>query len=121
MRRHYAGSEEQDEAVRQLTVVGQRDPKNEYKKEGFAMFMDMVNRIKSDTLERLFRVQVVRQEAAMEAETRRRPQRITLNRGDGEEARKPAKAENKAGRNDPCPCGSGKKYKKCHGVSEAAL
>jgi preprotein translocase subunit SecA len=74
-----------------------------------------VNRIKSDTLERLFRVQVVRQEAAMEAETRRMPQRITLNRGDGEEAKKPAKAENKAGRNDPCPCGSGKKYKKCHG------
>jgi preprotein translocase subunit SecA len=98
-----------------LRGYGQKDPLVEYKKEGFAMFMDMVNRIKSDTLERLFRVQVVRQEAAMEAGTRRMPQRITLNRGDAEEAKKPAKAENKAGRNDPCPCGSGKKYKKCHG------
>ena len=77
------------------------------------MFMDMVERIKSDALERLFRIQVVR-EAPLETE-RRRPQRLIMNRGEGDEAKKPAKAENKTGRNDPCPCGSGKKFKKCHG------
>jgi preprotein translocase subunit SecA len=95
-----------------LRGYGQKDPLVEYKKEGFEMFMDMVGRIKMDTLDRLFKVQVVRQEAM---ETRKKPQRIVLNRGEGDEARKPAKSENKVGRNDPCPCGSGKKFKKCHG------
>jgi preprotein translocase subunit SecA len=98
-----------------LRGYGQKDPLVEYKKEGFAMFMDMVGRIKSDTLERLFRVQVVRQEMVAQ-ETRRRPQRLVMNRGEGDEPKKPVKAEKKVGRNDPCPCGSGKKYKKCHGA-----
>ena len=97
-----------------LRGYGQKDPLVEYKKEGFEMFMEMIDRIKFDTLERLFKVHVVRQEA-METETRRAPQRLIMNRGDGEEPRRPAKAEKKVGRNDPCPCGSGKKYKKCHG------
>ncbi len=98
-----------------LRGYGQQDPLVEYKKEGFEMFMEMVDRIKMDTLERLSTVQVVRQEA-MERETRRRPQKIVMNRGEqGDEPNKPVRAENKVGRNDPCPCGSGKKYKKCHG------
>jgi len=97
-----------------LRGYGQKDPLVEYKKEGFEMFMAMVERIKVDTLDRIFKVQVVRQEA-METESRKRPQRLVMNRGEGDEAKKPVKAEKKAGRNDPCPCGSGKKYKKCHG------
>ncbi len=98
-----------------LRGYGQQDPLVAYKKEGFDMFMEMVDRIKMDTLERLSTVQVVRQEA-MERETRRRPQKLVMNRGEqGEEPKKPVRAENKVGRNDPCPCGSGKKYKKCHG------
>ena len=98
-----------------LRGYGQQDPLVAYKKEGFEMFMEMVDRIKMDTLERLSTVQVVRQEA-MERETRRRPQKLVMNRGEqGDEPKKPVRAENKVGRNDPCPCGSGKKYKKCHG------
>ncbi len=98
-----------------LRGYGQQDPLVAYKKEGFEMFMEMVDRIKMDTLERLSTVQVVRQEA-MEHETRRRPQKLVMNRGEqGDEPKKPVRAENKVGRNDPCPCGSGKKYKKCHG------
>jgi preprotein translocase subunit SecA len=97
-----------------LRGYGQKDPLVEYKKEGFAMFMELVDRIKTDTLERLFRVQVVRQAKAEEFE-RKRPQKIIMNRGESEEGRKPVKVEDKVGRNDPCPCGSGKKYKKCHG------
>ncbi|HEY3347967.1 MAG TPA: preprotein translocase subunit SecA, partial [Nitrospirota bacterium] len=97
-----------------LRGYGQKDPLVEYKKEGFAMFMELVDRIKTDTLERLFRVQVVRQAKAEEFE-RKRPQKIIMNRGESEEGRKPVKVEDKIGRNDPCPCGSGKKYKKCHG------
>jgi len=97
-----------------LRGYGQKDPLVEYKKEGFEMFMDMVERIKTDALERLYRVQVVRQEAVEETR-RRQPQRLIMNRGDGDEAQKPVKSEKKPGRNDLCPCGSGKKYKKCHG------
>ncbi len=98
-----------------LRGYGQQDPLVAYKKEGFDMFMEMVDRIKLDTLERLSTVQLVRQEA-MERETRRRPQKLVMNRGEqGDEPKKPVRAENKVGRNDPCPCGSGKKYKKCHG------
>jgi len=97
-----------------LRGYGQKDPLVEYKKEGFEMFMGLVGRIKLDALERLFMVKLVRQEAMAERE-HRAPQRLVMNRGEGDEAKKPAKAENKAGRNDPCPCGSGKKYKKCCG------
>ncbi|MGA2192999.1 MAG: preprotein translocase subunit SecA [Nitrospirota bacterium] len=97
-----------------LRGYGQKDPLVEYKREGFEMFVDMVGRIKMDALERLMLVQVVRQDMVAQ-ETRRRPQRIIMNRGEGDEPRKPVKSENKVGRNDPCPCGSGKKYKKCHG------
>ncbi len=96
-----------------LRGYGQKDPLVEYKREGFDAFMAMVDRIKVDTLDRLFKVQVVRQEAM---EQRRRPQRLIMNRGEGEGPKQPVKREEKkVGRNDPCPCGSGKKYKKCHG------
>jgi preprotein translocase subunit SecA len=98
-----------------LRGYAQQDPLVEYKKEGFEMFMEMVDRIKMDTLERLSKVQVVQQEAVAH-ETRRRPQKIVMNRGEGDEPKTPVKSEKKIGRNDPCPCGSGKKYKKCHGA-----
>ncbi|QPD05722.1 MAG: preprotein translocase subunit, ATPase [Candidatus Nitrospira kreftii] len=105
-----------------LRGYGQKDPLIEYKREGFDLFAGMMERIKSDTLDRLFHVQAVRHEgeqpAAPPQSILSRPQpRMTLNRGD-EAVAAPApaqRAENKVGRNDPCPCGSGKKYKKCHG------
>ena len=109
-----------------LRGYGQKDPLIEYKREGFDLFAGMMERIKSDTLDRLFHVQAVRQASEGEAPTLpvpppviSRPQpKLTLNRGDEPVAGPtPAhRADDKVGRNDPCPCGSGKKYKKCHGA-----
>jgi preprotein translocase subunit SecA len=109
-----------------LRGYGQKDPLIEYKREGFDLFAGMMERIKSDTLDRLFHVQAVRQASEGEASTPpppppviSRPQpKLTLNRGDEPVAGPtPAhRADDKVGRNDPCPCGSGKKYKKCHGA-----
>jgi preprotein translocase subunit SecA len=118
-----------------LRGYGQKDPKQEYKKEGYEMFMQMTWRVKSAVIGNLLRLQLVRQESAEELEQKRLAlQRKAMRRvieshaeaaGDGEAAKKPrqetvVRAVPKVGRNDPCPCGSGKKYKKCHGLSEAA-
>lgn len=105
-----------------LRGYGQKDPLVEYKKEGFDMFMEMGERIKSEVVDRLFKVQIVKEEPLHEKFAFRetpnlayRQPGVQINRGDGEGiARVPVKA-NKVGRNEPCPCGSGKKYKKCHG------
>ncbi|MCS6306383.1 MAG: preprotein translocase subunit SecA [Nitrospira sp.] len=105
-----------------LRGYGQKDPLIEYKREGFDLFAGMMERIKSDTLDRLFHVQAVRHEGEQpppQQPVLSRPQpKLTLTRGE-EPVAAPApahRAENKVGRNDPCPCGSGKKYKKCHGA-----
>lgn len=100
-----------------LRGYGQKDPLIEYKREGYDMFMDMVLRVKEDVVEKLFRVQLAREEEVPEIVEMRRPQRFTMSHGEAQAAR-PAtvhRDEEKVGRNDPCPCGSGKKYKKCHG------
>jgi preprotein translocase subunit SecA len=105
-----------------LRGYGQKDPLIEYKKEGYDLFAGMMERIKSDALERLFRVQAVRSEGPEESvpppPVISRPQpTLTLNRGDEPAAPQTAqRSDDKVGRNDPCPCGSGKKYKKCHGT-----
>jgi preprotein translocase subunit SecA len=81
------------------------------------MFAAMMDRIKTDTLDRLFHVQAVKGEAPPAAAPRpAAPVRMTLNRGDEPVTPRTVHREHeKVGRNDPCPCGSGKKYKKCHG------
>ena len=114
---HLLGMDQLKEGIG-LRGYGQKDPLAEYKREGYDMFAGMMDRIKGDTLERLFKFQLVsgeRPEAEVEV---RRPQQMSLNRG--EEAAAPKqpvhRTEEKVGRNDPCPCGSGKKYKKCHGA-----
>jgi preprotein translocase subunit SecA len=106
-----------------LRGYGQKDPLIEYKREGFDLFAGMMERIKSDTLDRLFHVQAVRHEGEQSTPPPQpvisRPQpKLTLNRGDEPVAATAPvhRADNKVGRNDPCPCGSGKKYKKCHGA-----
>jgi preprotein translocase subunit SecA len=103
-----------------LRGYGQKDPLLEYKREGFDMFAGMMDRLKRDVLEHLFRVQVVQGEQPPPAVVRpRRPPPLTLNRGEvapAGPARTVRRAGDKVGRNDPCPCGSGKKYKKCHGA-----
>lgn len=100
-----------------LRGYGQKDPKGEYKKEAFELFIQMMGQVRQEVLQKLFRVQLAREEDVAQMEARRRQQQITLNRmGSDSEGNKPVtREEDKIGRNDPCPCGSGKKYKKCCG------
>ena len=94
-----------------LRAMGQRDPLTEYQREAFDMFTDMVASIKHDTVRYLFHAQVVEQPA-------QKPDPVVRLGGTGGAAlKRQADASGKVGRNDPCPCGSGKKYKKCHGAA----
>jgi preprotein translocase subunit SecA len=112
-----------------LRSYGQKDPKQEYKKEGYEMFVQMTWRVKSAVIGNILRLQLVRQETAEEIEAKRmalaRRQRVIESHGgDGDGAARPkqetvVRTQPKVGRNEPCPCGSGKKYKKCHGATEA--
>jgi len=99
-----------------LRGYGQKDPLAEYKREGYDMFCGMMGLIKSDSLERLFKVQVVQGERPEEVEDASQPRRMIFNRGEGAAPKTVHRAQEKIGRNEPCPCGSGKKYKKCHGA-----
>ncbi|MFH2075064.1 MAG: preprotein translocase subunit SecA [Pseudomonadota bacterium] len=98
-----------------LRGYGQKDPVREYQKEGYEMFMDMISRIKEDTVEKLCLVQIRREEEVERIEEKRR-QDYVMSRGEDTPATATVKRETaKVGRNEPCPCGSGKKYKKCCG------
>ncbi len=92
-----------------LRAYGQKDPVVEYKFEGFEMFDEMVRLIREDTLLRLYHAQLRR---APEREKVAQPTQARLA---GDEPQKPKTAGVKVGRNSPCPCGSGKKYKQCCG------
>lgn len=102
-----------------LRGYAQKNPKEEYKREAYSMFMDMMARIRQDVVQKLFHVQLARQEDVDELEAQQRKQQVALNqKGGGSEDIVNApkmRDEDKVGRNDPCPCGSGKKYKKCCG------
>ncbi len=99
-----------------LRGYAQQNPLIVYKKEGFEMFQDLISRIKEETLGLLYRIQIA-EPAQMEAMQRPSQQNLSYSGGgDGEVKKKPVKrADRKVGRNAPCPCGSGKKYKKCCG------
>jgi preprotein translocase subunit SecA len=100
-----------------LRGYGQRNPLQEYKKEAFEIFIDMTARVDSEALEKLFKVQVAKQAQAQAFEPIRRAP-LMMNRGSPAAAQQPKTVQREAkkvGRNEPCPCGSGKKYKKCHG------
>ena len=97
-----------------LRAYGQRDPVIEYKREGYEMFEEMVRLIQEDTIRRLYftvlakpmeRTQVAKPTSESHGEAAEQP-------------KKPAKTAAKVGRNDPCPCGSGKKYKNCCGKQD---
>jgi preprotein translocase subunit SecA len=102
-----------------LRGYGQKNPLHEYQKEGFEMFEEMVNRIQEDEVKKLFTVEIAREGVVEEMEEHRRPQRMVLSHGDQEVERPRTttvkRQASKVGRNDPCPCGSGKKYKRCCG------
>jgi preprotein translocase subunit SecA len=97
-----------------LRGYGQKDPVREYQKEGYDMLMAMIQRIKEDTLEKLCMVQVRREEEIEEMQ-RKAEEDYILSRGEDVSATPVKRDKEKVGRNDPCPCGSGKKYKKCCG------
>jgi preprotein translocase subunit SecA len=125
-----------------LRAYGQRNPLIEYQKEGYNLFLEMGENVKGDVLAQLFRVQIARDDTARAQAER---DRLTLihreftpspmgegpegggppgfrqgpERPSGEKAKPVVREAPKVGRNDPCPCGSGKKYKKCHGKVEA--
>jgi preprotein translocase subunit SecA len=103
-----------------LRGYGQKDPLVEFKKEAFTLFEDMMDRIDTEAVRFLFLMQPARPEdQAKQIERRQQQQQKELQFQAGPaqaEAPKPVRAAAKIGRNDPCPCGSGKKYKKCHGV-----
>ena len=97
-----------------LRGYGQKDPVREYQKEGYDMFMAMIQRIKEDTLEKLCLVQIRREEDIEEMQRQAEDDYI-LSRGEDVSATPVKREKEKVGRNDPCPCGSGKKFKKCCG------
>jgi preprotein translocase subunit SecA len=111
-----------------LRGYGQRDPLTEYKREAFDLFQDMVERVKAAVVERLFKVQIVREAPmampAMTAWADARESRGVMPSEPGvmggpepgparPKATPRSASGEKIGRNDPCPCGSGKKYKRC--------
>ncbi|CAM3632019.1 preprotein translocase subunit SecA [Rouxiella silvae] len=110
-----------------LRGYAQKDPKQEYKRESFAMFASMLESLKYEVVSVLSKVQVRMPEEveAMEEHRREEAERLaqqqqlshvaSLEEELSLTAGSPAAAERKVGRNDPCPCGSGKKYKQCHG------
>jgi len=99
-----------------LRAYAQRDPLVEYQREAYEMFQDMVHAIQEESISMLFKVRLV---GAEKAQPKDRLAEAQTSHG-GEVERKPRRVEKKVGRNDPCPCGSGKKYKKCHGRSTNA-
>jgi len=106
-----------------LRGYGQKNPLDEFKKEGYKMFTELMQRVKEKTVSTLLRIQLARSEEVeeLEAERRRRQQQMEMKRSDEQAAdrkKQPHRAVQKVGRNAPCPCGSGKKYKKCCGETD---
>lgn len=108
-----------------LRALAQQDPVVAYKREAFEMYSEMINAIRSDTVRAVFAVQLQRQQAQQAAPPPPTPiaRNIRTNRGDGAGDARPQtvrKSGQELGRNDPCWCGSGKKYKNCHMKSDQA-
>ncbi len=107
-----------------LRGYGQKDPKMEYKKEGFSLFEGMIRNFCEDSIEKLFKVQIQKGQEVPVERHRQQPMQMgrpELPTGKSQGEAKPTKPVTqerqypRVGRNDPCPCGSGNKYKKCHG------
>ena len=100
-----------------LRAYGQNDPVVAYKKEGYEMFESMIAAIQAETIRRIF---LARVQVGATTVKRERVAKVTGESAgsDGTVKKQPVKKGQKVGRNDPCPCGSGKKYKKCCGMHE---
>ena len=101
-----------------LRAYGQKDPVVMYRLEGFEMFDQMIASIREDTARLMLTVQL----RAKEEPKREQVAKPTATSSDGTDEKRPVRktAAQKVGRNDPCPCGSGKKYKKCCGAKDEA-
>jgi preprotein translocase subunit SecA len=99
-----------------LRGYAQKDPLREYQKEGFEMFRELLDRIRTQTLSVIMRIRLVEDEEKPVLSLERKKEKLSYSSGDASPRRKaPDTAETKVGRNSLCPCGSGKKYKKCCG------
>ncbi|MDP2806201.1 MAG: preprotein translocase subunit SecA [Gallionellaceae bacterium] len=109
-----------------LRGYAQKSPKQEYKREAFELFSNMLESVKRDVTQTLMNVQIRSSEEVEAVEAPHAPENMQYHHADYEEALAPneqaeeehkpfVRAVEKVGRNDPCPCGSGKKYKQCHG------
>ncbi|MBQ7067740.1 MAG: preprotein translocase subunit SecA [Synergistaceae bacterium] len=114
-REHLTGMDELRRGIG-LRAIGQKDPLVEYQFESYNLFEEMMEGVKNSFSEQIFRVKIVSDETKL-----KREQKMTMEKrefqmsGQGEQNHEPLKKAVKVGRNDPCPCGSGKKYKYCHG------
>jgi len=109
-----------------LRGYGQRDPLIEYKRESFELFQSMLERIQDRVVKILWKIELAREGVREESQRVQRAlppqppkQQLTFSGAPKEAAAPVKRAQAKVGRNDPCPCGSGKKYKKCHGANAA--
>jgi len=102
-----------------LRGYAQKQPIQEYKRESFELFEAMLGRVREETMIALHRVQVEAEQPAPVVEQPQESTPVTYSHGESEEQLEPQttykREQPKVGRNDPCPCGSGKKYKQCHG------
>ncbi len=102
-----------------LRGYAQKQPIQEYKRESFELFEGMLGKVREETMIALHRVQVEVEEPAPVIEAPKQETAVSYNLGEDDEPQEPQQTykreQPKVGRNDPCPCGSGKKYKQCHG------
>ncbi|MDH3255918.1 MAG: SEC-C metal-binding domain-containing protein, partial [Acidobacteriota bacterium] len=110
-----------------LRGYGQRDPKQEYKRESYELFQAMKERIEDTAIKTVFRLEPASEEQMAEQRLRRRPPSSSQfqfsappKAAVAQAAKTVVRKGDKVGRNDPCPCGSGRKYKKCHGARTPA-
>jgi preprotein translocase subunit SecA len=102
-----------------LRGYGQRDPLREYQREGFDLFSEMLERVRAESVSLVTHVRIQREEEMAKLAPKESPQRLTLSHGretsEPEKTRPEIRSAPKIGRNDPCPCESGKKFKQCCG------
>ena len=102
-----------------LRGYAQKQPLQEYKRESFELFAAMIDKLREEAMVTLHSVQIEQQPEVIEQQKPKQPENVTYSRGEEAEQPEPGhtykREQPKVGRNDPCPCGSGKKYKQCHG------
>jgi len=114
-REHLTGMDELRRGIG-LRAIGQKDPLIEYQFESYNLFTEMMDRVKDTFTSQIFRIRIMSESARRERKMNLEKKEFQMSGGGATDSpREPIKKAAKVGRNDPCPCGSGKKYKYCHG------